>query len=267
MNMLSAEWGDRMKIYMIKAGICAVSLILAVFLVVDCCGKIPVKVQSKAGKPVVLIDPGHGGIDGGAVSADGTVEKDINLDIAVRVAELAKSYDCCVVMTRTEDISLGEGAGGSIRAMKTADLKARREMMCDYDPVAAVSIHLNSFKEDPAVNGAQVFYPGYISDKTLHEQCADFASVMQRSVSGSVSAEKERTPLVKEDVFLFKDEVCPIVIVECGFLSNPEEADLLKKGTYQQRLAEGIMAGIVEFAGLKRIANLEVIDSSGKKNK
>lgn len=250
----------------IKAGICAITVITGLIIIFGCC--MPESFRTQAGQPehIILIDPGHGGIDGGAVSSDGTPEKNINLAIALKVRKLAESYDCRVIMTRTSDESLSGGDEGSIRAMKTADLRARREMMRAYRPTAAVSIHLNSFKEDPSVSGAQVFYPGGLRDEELTENCRNFAEMMQTAVAEAVGEKDKRTPMAKQDVFLFKDEICPVVIVECGFLSNKEEAELLKDDGYQQLLADGIMAGIVEFTQVEKAVDVKVIDSSRKKN-
>ena len=251
----------------IKVGICVITVLTGMCIAFNCCSAVPLKTQAKAAENVILIDPGHGGIDGGAVSGDGTPEKDINLAIALKVKDLAEGYDCRVIMTRDSDESLSDGDEGSIRAMKTADLRARREMMREYRPSAAVSIHLNSFKEDASVKGAQVFYPDGLQDHELADSCRKFAEAMQAAVSEAAGGNSERVPMAKGDVFIFKDEICPLVIVECGFLSNREESELLKTDGYQQRIAEGIMAGIVEFTGVEKVVHTRVIDSLYKKNK
>lgn len=231
------------------------------------CGVLAVKTQAGTMRPVLFIDAGHGGIDGGAVSSGGVPEKDINLAIAKRVCRLAEDNGWNVIMTRETDKGLYGKEEGSIRAMKTADLRARRDMMRKYQPDAAVSIHLNSFREDPSVKGVQVFYPNRWSDQELNAQCEEFAEIMQGSLNETVESGKDRVPLVKDDVFIFKEEICPIVIVECGFLSNSEEAELLQTKEYQQQLAEGIMAGITEFTGVEKENPVKVIDSFEKKNK
>lgn len=251
--------------YRIKYKISIAAAIIGIILALNC-GAAVIKTQMESSQMVLFLDPGHGGMDGGAVSSDGTPEKDINLAIALEVRGLAEEYGWQVVMTRETDENLGR-TEGSIRTMKTADLLERREMLCKYQPQAAVSIHLNSFKEDTSVKGAQVFYPDGWEDEKMQQQCIEFAEVMQKNLSNSLKAEKERTPLVKSDVFIFKEEVCPIVIVECGFLSNPEEAELLQSREYQRRAAEGIMAGITEFTGFEKKTEVELIDSLDGKNK
>ncbi len=248
-----------------KVFICIIAA-LTVLLVTFNCGVMPIKTGIGAMKPVLLIDAGHGGIDGGAVSSSGAVEKDINLSIAIYVKQLAEKNGWRVVMTRERDVSLHKNDDASIRSRKTEDLRVRCEMLEKYQPAAAVSIHLNSFREDISVNGVQVFYPGGWDDGEHLLECKKFAEIMQKKLAEAVAADRVRTPLAKDNVFLFKEEICPIVIVECGFLSNPEEAELLLSDKYQQKLARGIMAGITEFTGVEGERNIKVIDSSEEKN-
>lgn len=109
---------------------------------------------------VIVIDPGHGGMDGGASSNKGTTEKDINLRIAMYMKELAELDGWKVVMTRETDKSLHKKEEGTIRNQKTQDLIARRELIKETMPMVAVSIHLNSFKQDPSVRGADILSVG-----------------------------------------------------------------------------------------------------------
>lgn len=249
----------------IKVLISIIAVLIGIIAAFNC-GVAVIKTQTESSRMVLFLDPGHGGMDGGAVSSSGVPEKDINLAIALYVRNLAEDYGWKVVMTRETDEGLYDSDEGSIRSMKTADLRVRRDMLKKYRPQVAVSIHLNSFKEDTSVKGVQVFYPDQGEDRRLLEQCGEFADVMQDNMVEAVNAEKKRTPLVKDDVFLFREEVCPIVIVECGFLSNPEEAQLLQTNAYQKKLAQGIMAGITEFTGVEKENTVELIDSGSKKN-
>ena len=107
---------------------------------------------------IIVIDPGHGGMDGGASAADGTDEKNINLAISLYLKKMMEEYPVDVIMTRTEDEMLSDGAD-SIKGMKREDLKARKSIIDQSGAALAVSIHLNSFREDASVYGAQVFYP------------------------------------------------------------------------------------------------------------
>lgn len=250
----------------LKVFISIIAVLIGIFTALNC-GVAVIKTQAEASRMVLYLDPGHGGMDGGAVSSSGVPEKDINLSIALYVKKFAEENGWKVVMTRETDEGLYDSDEGSIRSMKTADLMVRRDMLKKYEPRVAVSIHLNSFKEDTSVKGVQVFYPDQGDNSQLLEQSKEFAYVMQNNMVKAVNAERKRTPLVKDDVFLFREEVCPIVIVECGFLSNPEEANLLQTRAYQKKLAEGIMAGVTEFTGVEKDSNVKLIDSNGKKNK
>lgn len=254
-----------MKDGKIKVVISIIAVLIGIIVALNC-GAAVLRTQAESSRRVLFLDPGHGGMDGGAVSSSGVPEKDINLAIALQVKKLAEEYGWQVVMTRETDEELYDSDEGSIRAMKTADLRVRRDMLKKYRPQVAVSIHLNSFKEDPSVKGVQVFYPNWGEGGSLQQQCKKFADVMQDNMIETVKAEKKRTPLVREGVFLFKEQVCPIVIVECGFLSNRDEAELLQTRTYQKKLAEGIMAGITEFTGVEKEITVELIDSGSKKN-
>ena len=107
---------------------------------------------------VIVIDPGHGGFDGGASASDGTAEKDINLQISMQLKKVMEEYPVKVIMTRQEDVALNPSEG-NIRSMKRQDLQQRRRIIDEVQPDLAVSIHLNNYKADASVYGAQVFYP------------------------------------------------------------------------------------------------------------
>lgn len=250
-----------MKKRLVQAGIC-IGLLLAVTALVPGYNEIAARVERIMGTEVLLLDPGHGGIDGGAVSGQGVSEKAINLAISQEVKEMAEAAGWQVVMTRDEDEGLYEEGSGAIRSLKTQDLKARRELIQKTKPELAVSIHLNSFKEDPSVHGMQLFYPGSGGEEKVLEKSKLMAETLQETVALEIKNDKKRVPLPKSDVFLFKDVTCPITIIECGFLSNPNEAQLLQSEEYQQKLAKGIFDGITRFTGKKPKKNVEIIKSS-----
>lgn len=236
--------------------ICTITLFAILLIALDC-GAVIKEVQTETCENILLIDPGHGGMDGGAVAADGTMEKDINLAIARQLRRAAEAEGWQVIMTRETDEWLCSREEGSIRSRKTEDLRNRCEMISKYRPGIAVSIHLNSFKEDPSVKGSQVFYP-----ENADDECIRFARAVQSGLNGALKAEKERSAMVREDVMIFRDTKCPVIIVECGFLSNPEEAGLLQKKSYHKQITQGIMDGITEFTGVKKPQTIEIIDSS-----
>lgn len=195
----------------------------------------------------VVIDPGHGGIDGGAESSSGTAEKDINLAIGMLLKELLEKEGIQVVMTREDDKGLyNENTEAAIRSLKTEDMKARKQIIDEAGADLAVSIHLNSFTQDTSVNGAQVFYPTYGDTENLKKSEAA-AKVIQSELNQNINTIKDRTELGKDDVFILKNITCPIVIVECGFLSNPQEAALLNKNTHQGKIAKSLKASICRY--------------------
>ena len=220
------------------------------------------RVQGESADYLIMIDPGHGGMDGGASCSDGTFEKDINLLIAGKLAAAAAEFDCRTVLTRETDAWLCSTEEGTIRSRKTADLIARRELIRKYSPDVLVSIHLNSFKEDPGVSGAQVFYPSVNGDPEVLQQCKKLAETIQNKMNEELQQDKPRSAMVRDGVFLFKEVKQPMVIVECGFMSNPDEAEKLKNGIYQEAAAQCIMEGIAEFSRLKKPVPVEIIDSS-----
>lgn len=249
-----------MKKRIMQAGI-YMGILLLLLALTPAYSEIAKRVQSVMASDVLLLDPGHGGMDGGAESSRGVSEKAINLEIAQQVKKLAEDAGWRVVMTRESDAGLYQEDGGTIRSKKVQDLQARRELIQKTDPQAAVSIHLNSFKEDPSVNGMQVFYPGAGGEEQVLEKSKELAKIMQASVKKQLQIQKERPPLAKSDVFLFKEVTCPMVLIECGFLSNPQEAELLQSSDYQQKIAQGIFDAITAFTGKTPRKNIELVDS------
>jgi N-acetylmuramoyl-L-alanine amidase len=220
-------------------------------------------VQQLTGSDIILIDPGHGGMDGGASSAAGVTEKDINLSIAFYLRELAEADGWKVVMTREEDKGLGDSTGRTIRSQKTADLKARIEMIREVKPTLAVSIHLNSFKQDPSVRGAQTFYPSGQGEQAILDESKKLAEAIQAQLVSGIADGTDRVALGKRDARMLKNPAAPIAIIECGFLSNPEEAKLLEQEAYQRKLAKCIYDGILQHTGRKPAKPIQTIDSRG----
>ena len=205
------------------------------------------QVWKAAGQPVVVLDPGHGGIDGGAVAEDGTSEKDINLNIALDLKELLTEEGIRVVMTRSKDEGLCYDDGKtSIRSLKTGDMHERRRIIEEADPDLTVSIHLNSFPQDTSVQGAQVFYPSE-GEQEIVKKSKLAAEIMQAGLNEKVNEKKQRTELGKNDVFLLKEPYSPIVIAECGFLSNAYDLKKLKTTEYQEIISKTLKASICKY--------------------
>lgn len=188
----------------------------------------------------VIIDPGHGGFDGGAVASDGTVEKEINLNISLTVAKLLKQNGVCVIMTREKDVSTEDTESSEIASKKRSDLKNRLELMKDYPDSVFVSIHLNKFTTSSAF-GSQVFY----SD---NEEAKMLGDTIQRSIVNLVQHDNMRVnKKATSSTYLLYNATVPAVLVECGFLSNTGELALLKQEDYQQKIAFSIYCGIMEY--------------------
>lgn len=218
-------------------------------------------------RPVIVIDPGHGGMDGGASAADGTLEKDLNLAVALALAEEAAAYPVEVVMTRTEDRGLYDNDDDlTIRAKKREDLLRRREIIEEAQPAVAVSIHMNSFLQDESVCGAQVFYPkdheGRTDVRTGTPGSEQFAVSVGKSLETNVPGLRPRQVMTKDDILLFENAEAPVILVECGFLSNAEEVRRLKTAEYQRLLARAVWAGINEILCLEKTEKLAIIDSA-----
>ncbi len=201
---------------------------------------------------VIVIDPGHGGMDGGAESSSGTCEKDINLAIALHVKELAEKDGHKVIMTRDDDRLLGDTESGTIRSKKTADLIERKRIIDESKADFAVSIHLNSFKEDRSVHGAQVFYPQGKEDEKVIADSKMLAETVYEKISLGLDDGTNRPVLAKGDVRILKNVSVPTIIVECGFLSNNKEAELLESEEYQKKLAQFIYEGISDVNSLNK---------------
>ncbi|MDD2217282.1 MAG: N-acetylmuramoyl-L-alanine amidase [Eubacteriales bacterium] len=211
---------------------------------------------------VLLIDPGHGGFDGGAESVDGVPEKDINLAIALLVAEEAERAGFETVLTREDDRTLGDDEIGTIRSRKTRDLRARKKIIDEIAPYAVVSIHLNSFTQDRSVHGAQVFYAGGDEEDINVRESKALAEKIRENLISGLNDGTDRIVLPKSDVRLLKNVSCPTVIVECGFLSNEKEATLLQNQDYRKKIAVCIYKGIEEYSGKKNVQMPRIVDNT-----
>ena len=192
---------------------------------------------SNSSTPItIVLDAGHGGPDPGKVSESGTLEKDINLKIAIYLKELLESQNINIVMTRVEDKDLAT----ETTKRKLSDIKERVKLMENSNADMVVSIHQNSYP-DADVYGAQCFYP------TESEAGKILASFIQNQIILSTKQTKIREIKANDDYYLLKNSPVPIVIVECGFLSNPNEEQLLLTENYQHKMAWSIYLGILQY--------------------
>lgn len=193
----------------------------------------------------IVIDAGHGGLDGGASGEKGTLEKDINLKVAMFLKDIAESDGRTVILTRTDDRSLHTTDSKKVRNQKRSDLDNRKKILNESGAVAFISVHMNKF-EQTKYKGAQVFYANNDKSKTLGEK------IQARLISGLNDGNTRVAKPVPVEVYLFKGTAAPAVVVECGFLSNPEEEILLGQTEYQKKLATYIYEGFKEYAGQNR---------------
>lgn len=185
----------------------------------------------------VVIDAGHGGFDSGKVGVDGTLEKDVNLIIAKKLEKLLTAADINVLMTRNEDLGLYDENSSN---KKRQDMTARASLMNQADADCIVSIHQNSYTES-TIDGAQVFY------YTDSDSGKNLASLIQKELITDVDPSNHRSEKSNSSYYLLKNVSAPIVIVECGFLSNWEESKKLVDDAYQQKLAWAIHMGILQY--------------------
>lgn len=194
------------------------------------------EVETAEDKPCVVIDAGHGGADPGKVSIDGSLEKDINLQIALKLQKFLQMQDVDAVLTRDSDAGLyDENASNK----KVQDMKNRVGIIEERQPVLTVSIHQNSYHEE-YVHGAQVFY--YAGS----EKSKELAERIQRVMALELDKDNARQAKANDSYYLLKKTSTPIVIVECGFLSNYEEAQKLASDLYQEKIAWAIHLAIMQ---------------------
>ena len=189
---------------------------------------------------VILIDPGHGGIDGGAQSKAGTIEKDINLQIALKLRDNLEEKGYKVYMTRDEDEGLYQ-KGNTVKEKKREDLNRRVEMKKETECDIFVSIHQNMFPQSKCY-GAQVWYAS-------NDNSYNLATIVQDSIKESVKDNNKRVAKPAAEAYLIlrdKYEGASI-LVECGFLSNPDEEVKLKSDEHQNLIVEGISVGIDKY--------------------
>lgn len=214
-------------------------LLVIVFLVSRHAGMMVSGKNVVAGKekPVVVIDVGHGGNDPGKIGVDGTLEKDINLMIALKLKEYLEASDVKVVMTREKDQGLYKESDSQ---KKITDMRNRVTLINETKPDIVVSIHQNSYHEE-AINGAQVFY--YKSS----EKGKKLAEIIQKRFDFVLGDQNRRLAKANDNYYLLLHVKHPIVIVECGFLSNWAESASLNSEEYQNRVAWTVHMGVMEY--------------------
>lgn len=192
-------------------------------------------IRQVIGPATLILDAGHGGEDGGAVSITGVSESQINLAVALRMEELLSFYGIPVTMLRRDDISLHDSGCTTLREKKVSDLKNRVAAVEAEEEAVLISIHQNSFPQSQYY-GAQVFYAPTEGSQALAEH---IQGVVHRDLQPDNSRASKEIP---DSVYLMNHISCPGVLVECGFLTNPEEEWLLRNEGYQTKMAAVLAA-------------------------
>lgn len=188
-------------------------------------------------KKIVVIDPGHGGFDPGKVGVNDVLEKDINLSISKKLKEKLEAEGIEVLMTRSEDCGLYSSTDSN---KKRTDMQKRVEIINTSNAAIAVSIHQNSFSQESS-KGAQVFY------HESSEKGKVLGETLQEVIKSEIADGNHRVAKSNDSYYMLRKTQCPLVIVECGFLSNYEEAKLLTEDEYQDKMATAILDGIKKY--------------------
>lgn len=195
------------------------------------------KTDKKSEKMVIVIDPGHGGFDPGKVGVNEILEKDINLKISLLLRDLLEKEGFEVIMTRSEDCGLYDSTDSN---KKRSDMQKRVDIINNSNAIIAISIHQNSFEQESS-KGAQVFYHN-ISDKGKV-----LGETLQETIKQVIGDGNRRLAKSNDSYYMLRKTQCPLVIVECGFLTNYGEAKLLTDETYQGKMAGAIRDGIKKY--------------------
>lgn len=195
-------------------------------------------IQQQQSCPVVIIDAGHGGMDGGTTSHTGVRESQVNLEIALRLNDLMHLLGYNTVMTRSEDVSLSTD-GDTVRAQKTSDLKNRVEIVNQQENAILLSIHQNHFTQSQ-YSGPQVFYATSGDSQALAEQ-------MQLQLNAALAPSSNRACKKADGVYLMEHINTTGILVECGFLSNATEEAKLQKPEYQKQICCVIAAAMTNY--------------------
>lgn len=192
-------------------------------------------------QPVIVLDAGHGGADGGAVAADGTAESGINLAVTLRLRDFLSLMGCRTLLTRRDNASLASPESTTLRQEKVSDTRNRVALINSVANARLISIHQNTLPGHPEVHGAQTFY-GPVADSE------GYALSVQQALNTAVNAGNEkRAKAIGGDIYIMSHAACPAILVECGFLSSSAETALLQLPEYQTKLAVSIGCGYLQY--------------------
>lgn len=202
----------------------------------------PVFAPARFGQKILVLDAGHGGEDGGAVSSSGVAESGLNLAIVLKTDQLAGLYGVPTLLLRPDEEALGDPNGATVRERKQSDLKKRVALINGVEHATLISVHQNYFSGSSS-HGAQVFYGQEGSSPAL-------ASHAQALLCRTLDPENHRQAApISNSVYLMSHISCPAILVECGFLSNDREAELLQQPEYQTKIAAALLSAYLTFDG------------------
>jgi len=232
--------GKRKNIYRIAALVLLFVLITGLIMINTHEKSVPVSGQSDYDTPRLILDAGHGGLDGGAVSENGTSESEINLDIVLRMRDLLLLFGQQPILTRDSESISYPADVKTIREKKVWDQKHRVSQINAVTNGILISVHQNKFP-DARPFGSEVFYGTATGADS-------FASIAQNNLISQLCPENRRVAApISEKIYLMQQIHCPAILVECGFLSNPAEAELLQSGAYRTKLALVLLASYCQF--------------------
>ena len=197
--------------------------------------------EEESSRPVIVIDAGHGGEDGGTIGVNGVYEKDVNLKIALFLADWLRTDGYETVLTRSEDILLYDRNSNYHGQKKVQDLAARRKIAEGYENTVFISIHMNAFPE-AKYSGLQVYY-----SKNEPSSQALASEIQARTRELLLPDNTRKIKAAGKNIYLLDRLTCPAVLVECGFLSNPEECERLSTEEYQKKLAFSLYLSLINY--------------------
>ena len=229
---------DRKKILMLVMGIFCFSAILCTN--VSNVGETVLTSSTPTSNKVIVLDAGHGKPDEGAEGENGITEEKTNLDITLKVQKLLEESGATVILTRSDNNAIYDLDSKTLKQKKISDIKNRVKIGNENSADIFVSIHLNKIPQSE-YHGWQCFY------NTKNEKSIELAKKIQENLNEAIQKENTRVAMKLNTVYIMKNIEIPISIVECGFLSNPEEEKKLLEDSYQDRLAWGIYNGILDY--------------------
>lgn len=229
---------SRKPLYMIPVYITVIACFIACAYIFNKSVTVMAENKHLENRKCVIIDAGHGGIDGGATSCTGVLESKLNLDVALRTNDVLHLLGIKTRMIRTKDISIYT-EGQSVAAKKMSDLKERVRIVNETDDAILISIHMNQFSQN-RYHGPQVFYGEAEGSKELAER-------MQIALNVCVDPDSKRFIKKADGIYLMEHINKCGILVECGFLSNPEEEANLRSAEYQKKLSGVIAVTVMSY--------------------